>query len=126
MQLGLAALVFDRKGSFAIGAGREFDQIGHAGQVQSLRGQRQRQDPTDAARLAAAALVGHGMQHIALGRKSVLGPDPFKVDQRRLPQAIDRMLQGRDRDRLVGLSAAHSRSRISTPSGRPSRSIRTV
>ena len=41
VQLGLTALVFDGKGDLALGCRREFDQIGHAGQVQPFRRQRQ-------------------------------------------------------------------------------------
>lgn len=41
------------------------------------------------------------MKDMAFCRKTVVGPKPLDMDQGRLPQAIDRMLQGRKGDRLL-------------------------
>ena len=126
VQLGLAALVFDGKGGLSVRTGNELDQIGSAGQVQPPTGQRQGQNPPHPARLAGSALVSHRVQHVALGGKAVLGPEPFQMDQRGLPQAINRMLQRREGNGLLGAGHCQRSSRISTPSGRSSRSMLTL
>jgi hypothetical protein len=129
VQFRLAALVFDGKGLLAAtGPGLELDEIGNAGQVQPCRSEWHRMHPPHTAPLAAANLVGHRMQDLALGSEPVFVPKPFKVDERRLAQAIHCMLHRRDEDGipLGGERGNQTSSRISTPRGRPSRSISIV
>ena len=75
---------------------------------------------------------GPGVQHMALGGQAVVGPEPLDMDQRRLPQAVDGVLQRRERNGLRALVAGGRRgighfgqtqSMISTPLGRSVRSI---
>ena len=64
--------------------------------------------------------------------KAVLLPQALEMDQRRLPQAVDGVLQRGERDgvllfnRRAGGIFRHSRSMISTPPGRLARSISTM
>src|SRR5690606_7310530 len=57
--------------------------------------------------LARTTLVGHGVQHMALRGEAVVGPGALDVDQRRLAQAVDRMLEGGKR-KGVGFAVQHS------------------
>ena len=84
------------------------------------------------ARIAGAGLVCRRMQHASFGGEAVLLPHPLDMDERRLPQAIDGMLEA---EMGMGSSSiadsppsspeARGNSWMVTPSGRPSRSIVT-
>ena len=93
VELGLAAFEFDGERGLDAVAGGELHEIGDACDVQPSRGQRQRGDAPDAALRPAHGFVGMDMQRLALGGESIFRPEPFEMNQRRLPQAIDGMLQ---------------------------------
>ncbi len=54
----------------------------------------------------------------------VLGPEPLDLNQRRLTQALNRMLQRRKRDWLRVRRVHHSNRRTSTPTGMSASSMR--
>src|SRR5690606_33410335 len=115
-----------RIGRLAARAGMKLDKVGDAGNAKAGGAEREPRLAPHAARLAAFSTVGDLVQHAALGREPVLRPQPLQMDEGRLSQAIDGVLQGREGDR-VGRFHDHlptySTSMISTPSGSPSRSI---
>ena len=101
MRLGLAALEFDGIGRLDVARAMELDDVGDAGEAEPARGERHGGDAADAARIAGAGLVRPRMQHTPLGGEAVLLPHPLDMDERRLPQAIDGVLDGGDGDGVV-------------------------
>ena len=117
MRLGLAALVFDGVGRLDAVRPMEFDDVGDARDPEPARRERESGNAPDAARISAAGFVGRGMEHPALGGEAVLVPHPLDMDERRLPQAVDRVLERGDGDGVV----LHRAFPISAVTVRPTR-----
>ena len=126
--LGLAALELHRKGRLAIRPRVKFHEIGDPDEVQPLAGERQRRNPPHTLDPPHATTIGGEMQNVALGGEPVVRPQALQMDQSRLPQAVDGVLGMGSVGVISILSArkSYSRSMISTPSGRPSRSMVTA
>ena len=93
VELGLAALVFDGIGRLAVPRFVKLDEIGDAGELQAAAGKRQSVDAPNAAREASARLIDAGMKHAPFRGETVFLPQPLDMNQRRLPQAIDCVLE---------------------------------
>ena len=74
--------------------------------------------------VAGAGSIGIRVHHLPLGRETVFGPKAFEMNERRLPETVDGVLQGGERDRfalrvLHDLRTARSaRPLRATPRGR--------
>ena len=101
VEFGLAAFVLDRISAFAIGICAKLDEVGDTGEVQPTAGKRQRHDTAQAPTPAVGRFVSYLMQNAPLRGEAVLFPQPLDMDQRRLPHAINRMLQGGERNRII-------------------------
>ncbi|GAB5467945.1 MAG: hypothetical protein Kilf2KO_09750 [Rhodospirillales bacterium] len=58
-------------------------------------------DPPDAGPGARFRAVAGQVQQLTFGGVAVLHPEPLEVDQGRLAQTIDRVLQRRERDQTL-------------------------
>jgi hypothetical protein len=117
MRLGLAALIFDRiRRLLSFRRPVELDDVGQSHESQPPRGERHRRDAPKPTRVPRARLLSRGVEDAPLGGEAVLLPQPLDMDERRLPEAIDAMLECRDGDGVVDHQAL-------TP---PVRSLRLV
>ena len=73
------------------------------GDVETKAGERQRGHAAHAAAFPRARLMGHVMQHAALGGEAIFGPDPLDVDERGLAQAVDGVLKRGNGDGVIGV-----------------------
>ena len=80
---------------------QELDEIGDASQIEAPARQRQRHHPADGATFAIGGVMRNIVQDPSLGREAVLLPLPLDMDQGGLTQAINRVLQRRERNRIV-------------------------
>src|ERR1700730_12931618 len=87
--LDLASFELDGVRRLSVRARAELDEVGNACHSQAARDERQTHDPTYATGSAGTRLMRRQMQHLAFCSQSVLGPKPFEMDQRRLAEAID-------------------------------------
>jgi hypothetical protein len=107
MQLRFPPFEFDRIGCFAIRPGVKLDEIRDTGEIKSLTDQRQRGDTADSLDPALAWLMDGIVQNPPFRREAIFFPQTFDVNQRGLTQAIDRVLKGRERDRIVYMKWIH-------------------
>lgn len=91
-------LDLDRIKRFTVLAGVEINEIGDAGNAKGFTAQLQGGHAPHAAGLAPARLAGGNVKDAALGCKTVFFPKPFEMNQRSLTQAVDGVLQRRQRN----------------------------